>query len=78
MKYLSLLFLFFIGCSSQKTERQTLHDFPIFEGMDCPEQFSVDNESQLRTQAESLNMRYVDYLHYINKKKADRTLALGK
>ena len=51
MKYLSLLFLFFIGCSSQKLS-QTLHDFPIFEGMDCPEQL-VDNESQLRTQAES-------------------------
>lgn len=78
MKYLSLLFLFFIGCSSKKVERPTLHDFPMFDNMDCPEQFAVDNESQLRTEAESLNMKYVDYLHYINKKKADRSLAFSK
>ena len=78
MKYLSLLFLFFIGCSSKKVERPTLHDFPMFDNMDCPEQFAVDNESQLRTEAESLNMRYVDYLHYINKRKIEHTLALGE
>ena len=52
------------GCGSNK-EKRTLHNYPYFEGMECPESFALDNEKILKAEAEALNMRYVDYLHIV-------------
>ena len=46
----------------------------MFKDMDCPEEFSIDNERVLRLKAKSANMKYVDYLHYINKKKQNEKI----
>lgn len=78
MKYLALLILIFSGCKSHEVSKRTLHNYPVFDKMDCPREFSVENESYLRSQAKSLNMKYVDYLHYINKRKIEKSLALGE
>ena len=62
-----------MGCKSN-TKKATLHNYPYFEGMDCPQEFSIDNSDELRENAKILNMRYVDYLHYFNRKKYQKTL----
>jgi len=77
MKYFMFLFLFWAGCS-QKSQISTLHNYPYFEGMDCPQEFAIQNEEKLRAEAKSLNMKYVNYLHYLNKTKIEKTLVLGK
>jgi hypothetical protein len=77
MKYFILLFLFLAGCS-QKPQVSTLHDYPYFEGMDCPQEFAIQNEEKLRAEAKSLNMKYVNYLHYLNKTKIEKTLVLDR
>ena len=63
-KYLILLSLFVISCKSNK-ERQTLHNYPYFENMECPQSFALENENILKAEAKALNMRYVDYLHIV-------------
>jgi len=77
MKYFMLLFLFWAGCS-QKPQVSTLHNYPYFEGMDCPQEFAIQNEEKLRAEAKSLNMRYVDYLHQVNARKVEATFVLDK
>ncbi len=77
MKYFVLLFLFLAGCS-QKPKVSTLHNYPYFEDMDCPQEFAIKNEKKLRAEAKALNMKYVNYLHYLNKTKIEKTLVLDR
>ena len=74
---LVIYLLILMGCAQNK-EASTLHNYPYFKGMDCPQEFSVNNEDDLKAQAKALNMRYVDYLHLVNNKKYETTLVLGK
>lgn len=69
MKYFILLSLFLVGCGTTEVARPHLHNFPYLD--DCPsiEERAIDNREQLKAQAKILNMRYVDYLHMINKKR---------
>jgi hypothetical protein len=68
--------LFGAGCSSNKSV-DTLHDYPMM-GDDCPitAERVIENEEYLKAQAKRLNMRYVDYLHLITKKKMESQKAL--
>ena len=76
MKYILCLFILFSGCS-QKSQKLTLHNYPYFENMECPQEFSIKNEDQLRAEAKSLNMKYVNYLHHLNKLKIEKNIAFG-
>jgi hypothetical protein len=69
MKYFILLSLAFVGCKTTKVAQPHLHNYPYMD--DCPsmEARSIDNREQLKAQAKALNMRYVDYLHMVNKKR---------
>ena len=73
MKYILCLF-FLMGCS-QKSQKSTLHNYPYFENMECPQEFAIENEVQLRAEAKSLNMKYVNYLHHLNKLKIEKNIA---
>mgnify|MGYP006892407061 CR=1 FL=1 len=66
MKYFILLSLFLVGCGSNKTAQPHLHNYPFLG--DCPsvKEKSIDNEEQLKAEAKALNMRYVDYLHFLS------------
>ena len=67
--------IYLMGCSNKSsTKNLTLHNYPYFDDMDCPKEFSIDNEDELKASAKMLNMRYVDYLHYINRKKHQKAL----
>lgn len=77
MKYFWLLTLFFIGCAKNQ-HLETLHNYPMFEGMECPNEFSIENEDKLRAEAKALNMKYVNYLHLLNKTKIEKTFVLDK
>ena len=44
--------------------------------MDCPLEFSINNEDKLKAEAKALNMKYVNYLHYLNKIKIEKSIAL--
>jgi len=70
MKYFICLCFVFVGCS-KKQQMSTLHNYPYFEGMDCPQEFAIQNEEKLRAEAKSLNMKYVNYLHYLNNTKSN-------
>ena len=72
---LYIFLLFFGGCKSNK-ERQTLHNYPYFEDMECPQSFSLDNENMLKAKAKALNMRYVDYLHFLSNKMKPESVDL--
>jgi len=76
---LEVILLAIIVCScsyeQQRASRPHLHNFPYLD--DCPslEDKSIDNEQELKAHAKALNMRYVDYLHYItNKRKENESL----
>jgi GH18 family chitinase len=75
MKYILCLF-FLMGCS-QKSQKSTLHNYPYFDGMDCPLEFPIDNEDKLKAEAKALNMKYVNYLHHLNKMKIEQNTTLG-
>ena len=75
MKYILCLFVVLSGCS-QKSQKLTLHNYPYFDGMDCPQEFSIDNEEKLKAEAKALNMKYVNYLHHLNKLKIEKNIAL--
>ena len=68
--------VFGAGCSSNKSV-DTLHDYPMM-GDDCPitAERVIENEDYLKAQAKRLNIRYVDYLHLITKKKMESQKAL--
>lgn len=72
-----LLFLFTFSCS-QKQGLPTLHNYPYFNNMDCPQEFSIEHEDKLRAEAKALNMRYVDYLHQRNFRKREGTLVVDR
>ena len=69
--------LFGAGCSSNKSV-DTLHDYPMM-GDDCPitAERVIENEDYLKAQAKALNIRYVDYLHLITKKKIESKIEVG-
>lgn len=69
--------LVLMSCAKNK-QASTLHNYPYFEGMDCPQEFAIQNEEKLRAEAKSLNMRYVDYLHQVNVRKVEATFVLDK
>ena len=68
--------VFGAGCSSNKSV-DTLHDYPMM-GDDCPitAERVIENEDYLKAKAKALNIRYVDYLHLITKKKMESQKAL--
>ena len=69
MKYFILLSFVVVGCGTTEVAQPHLHNYPYMD--DCPsmEARSIDNREQLKAQAKALNMRYVDYLHMVNKKR---------
>ena len=77
MKYFILLFLFLVGCASEKP-LQTLHNYPMLDPHNCPLPMDDYDDPELKAQAKALNMRYVDFLHQKNAKKIETTLVLGK
>lgn len=66
MKYFILLSLFLVGCGTTEVARPHLHNFPYMD--DCPslKERHIENEDTLKAQAKALNMRYVDYLHFLS------------
>lgn len=77
MKYLFLLCLFVVGCS-QKKLMPTLHNYPMLDPHNCPLPTDDYDDPILKAQAKALNMRYVDYLHFVNNKKNEEVLVLGE
>jgi len=71
MKYLSVFLIFLVGCSTHEP-LPTLHNYPVFPDMDCPEEYAHKHEAQLRKEAKALNMSYVNYLHKITKERLKR------
>ena len=69
--------VFGAGCSSNKSV-DTLHNYPMM-GDDCPftNERAIENEEYLKAQAQALNIRYVDYLHLITKKKMESRVQVG-
>lgn len=69
--------IFGAGCSSNKSV-DTLHNYPMM-GDDCPftNEMAIENEEYLKAQAKRLNIRYVDYLHLITKKKMESRVQVG-
>lgn len=69
MKYFILLSFIVAGCGTTEVALPHLHNFPYLD--DCPsiEARSIDNEAELKAQAKALNMRYVDYLHFLSAKQ---------
>jgi len=75
-KILFTVMTFGVGCSSNKSV-DTLHNYPMM-GDDCPitAERVIENEEYLKAKAKALNIRYVDYLHLITKKKMESQKAL--
>ena len=71
--FLLLAYLICASCKRHiaKKGTHTLHNYPIFEGQDCPDLFTRElyDPHQIKREAKILNMRPVDYLHAINSKK---------
>lgn len=67
-KTLIIFCIFFAGCQTTKKRLDSLHDFPIVEGLPCPTEGKYNNKSeeQLREEARKLNISYPNYLHIIN------------
>jgi len=76
-KILFTVLVFGAGCSSNKSV-DTLHNYPMM-GDDCPitAERVIENEEYLKAQAKALNIRYVDYLHLITKKKIESKIEVG-
>ena len=68
---LLLTYLICASCKRHIAKKRTLHNYPMFDGQDCPDVFSKDlyDPHQIEREAKILNMRPVDYLHAINSKK---------
>ena len=66
MKYFILLSFILVGCGTTEVARPHLHNFPYLD--DCPslEEKHIDEEERLKAEAKALNMRYVDYLHFLS------------
>ena len=77
-----LIFLIMVvsACSYEKerVSQKHLHNYPFLE--DCPsiKEKAIDNEEELKAQAKALNMRYVDYLHYLTNKDSEPNFPLKK
>ncbi len=67
-KIFCIAIVFITGCGTKEVARPHLHNFPYLE--DCPslEERHIENEAELKAQAKALNMRYVDYLHFLSNK----------
>ncbi len=63
-----LLVIIVSSCQHEKNRvRQAhLHNYPFLG--DCPslEDKHIDDEDKLKAEAKALNMRYVDYLHFLS------------
>ena len=74
----ALLVIIVTSCAHEKNrvEKAHLHNFPYLD--DCPsiEARSIDNEAELKAQAKALNMRYVDYLHFLSEKQTKSNKSL--
>ena len=68
MNKIFFVFLLLAGCATDKP-RPTLHNYPYFPDMDCPQEYAHKNEARLKAEAKELNMSYVNYLHMINKRR---------
>jgi hypothetical protein len=77
MKYFWLLTLFFIGCAKDQP-LQTLHNYPMLDPHNCPIPTDDYDRADLKAQAKALNMRYVDYLHFVNNRKVEENFVLDK
>jgi hypothetical protein len=83
MKYFILLYFiyyyifFLLGCGTTEVARPHLHNFPYLG--ECPslEERSIENEDFLKAQAKALNIRYVDYLHYLTNRARKEDEILG-
>jgi hypothetical protein len=69
MKYFILLFFSLSGCGTTEVARPHLHNFPFLDNCPSIKARSIDNEAELKAQAKALNMRYVDYLHFLSEKQ---------
>ena len=59
-----------VGCSKKKAPPMTMHNYPIFDGMECPDVTRDGYDMELiKLRASALDMRPVDYLHWANKQK---------
>jgi aminoglycoside phosphotransferase len=77
MKIKLICILFLAGCASEKP-LQTLHNYPMLDPHNCPLPMDDYDNPDLKAQAKALNMRYVDYLHFVNNKKHETNLVLGE
>ena len=72
MNYVVLLTFctFFIGCTSKQPVSH-LHNYPIIKGQDCPGIITRHgyDDSTVKLRASAVNMRPVDYLHWVNNKR---------
>ena len=70
-KTLIIFCIFFAGCKTQKKNLDSLHNFPIVEGLPCPTEVKYKNKSeqQLRYEAKKLKISFPNYLHKINSQK---------
>ena len=68
---LLLAYLICASCKQHTAKKRTLHNYPMFDGQECPDQFSKElyDPHKVKREAKLLNMRPVDYLHAINSKK---------
>ncbi len=66
-----LVFLMVSSCKKHVAKKRTLHNYPIFDGQDCPDTYSEGryDPHKVAKEAAILNMRPVDYLHAINNKR---------
>ena len=69
MKYFIYLSLFLVGCGGSKVEQSHLHNYPFLDNCPSMKEKAIDNEETLKAQAKALNMRYVDYLHFLTNSK---------
>lgn len=71
MVCLLLVYLICTSCRQRTVKKRTLHNYPIFDGQDCPDTFSEGryDPQKVAEEAALLNMRPVDYLHVMNNKR---------
>ena len=81
-RFLAEVVLLVIIVSSCHHERERvrqahLHNYPFLD--DCPsmEERAIDSEKKLKAEAQALNMRYVDYLHYLTNRSRQNGNTLG-
>lgn len=59
-----------VSCSKKTTQTTTLHNYPMFDGMDCPDVTRNGYDMKIiKMRASAVDMRPVDYLHWANKQK---------